>query len=1344
MLLYDLEAVKIIESFQVFQGIRVHGITCGFVDYPEGSSSSRLAFKVVVFGEKRVKLFNLYIEIALKSQNQPQVCVDLVLLHSLPRFSHWVLDVLFLQNHADTSHEEGSHCLAIGCSDNSVHIWDISRSSVILRVQSPERCLLYSMRLWGDNLEALRIASGTIYNEIIIWKVVLQHGALPLTSTLEDDMPLKNSRFKDFHLHCQQHKAVHISRLIGHEGSIFRIVWSSDGSKLVSVSDDRSARIWAVKAEQKNSDNQEVETAGPILFGHNARVWDCCISDSLIVTAGEDCTCRIWGLDGKQLNLIKEHIGRGIWRCLYDPNSSLLITAGFDSAIKVHQLPASFPQSLEGQIEPKFIDRTDIFTSQLPNSSENVGLMDSKSEYIRCLHFTCGDVLYVATNNGYLYHAKLQTQSVKWTKLVEVSEKVPIVCMDLLTENLPRQSCSLVDWVALGDGKGNMTVVRVMDNAETPDADFTLTWSAGKERQLLGTYWSKALGHRFIFTADPRGVLKLWKLNDSLSFVSHSCARTIDVSLVAEFTSCFGIRIMCLDVSSEDEVLVCGDLRGNLILFPLSKGLLLYTPAAPETKIFPLTYFKGAHGISTVSSICISKLSSNEIEICSTGGDGCLCYFEYDQDQQSWEFIGMKQVKGLSLIQSLSNNNSYPYDLANCGYAIGFASTDFIIWNLTTEAKVLQIPCGGWRRPHSYYLSDIPEMESYFAYVKDEVIYIHRQRIPKSEMKIFPQSLHIQFHGREMHSLCFVYENVPTEAIGKCGLFDKCSWVATGCEDGTVRLTRYAPGVESWSTSKLLGEHVGGSAVRSICFVSKMHMMPSDMTNLSDWRNNQSAFAEDRANPFLLISVGAKRVLTSWLLRNRMQEKKRNPLIGREKDKNENGDIPCINDSSSMSFKWLSTDMPTKNSSTHWKTKSIDKIRGMTENVVIMKKDVKSLSHLQDKGETESESLLDDKVEDDWRYLAVTSFLVKCTGSRLTVCFIAVACSDATLALRALVLPHRLWFDVALLVPLLSPVLSLQHVIIPTHLHGEPTWMGEVYILISGATDGSIAFWDLTDSIAYFMRQLSALDVKKLINCQTRPRTGRGSQGGRWWRSLKSSMSKQKVADDLLAPKTEDRTSCNLDNRSTARASTSDAESCTTFCSQTMHNKPPLDAETDNVNITPEISEIQPLDVLHNIHQSGVNCLHVSNIQDPRNNDTGVLFSLISGGDDQALHCLKFDLSLFSRGKDSEIAIKDSVHSSEVPIKKYRIRFLYHDRITSAHSSAIKGVWTDGTWVFSTGLDQRIRCWVLKDDRKLIEQTHLIISVPEPEALCARACASNRYEIVVAGRGMQMVEFLAS
>lgn len=51
-----------------------------------------------------------------------------------------------------------------------------------------------------------------------------------------------------------------------------------------------------------------------------------------------------------------------------------------------------------------------------------------------------------------------------------------------------------------------------------------------------------------------------------------------------------------------------------------------------------------------------------------------------------------------------------------------------------------------------------------------------------------------------------------------------------------------------------------------------------------------------------------------------------------------------------------------------------------------------------------------------------------------------------------------------------------------------------------------------------------------------------------------------------------------------------------------------------------------------------------------------------------------------------------------------------------------EGVWTDGKWVFSTGLDQRVRCWILDQHGKLIEHSHLVTSVPEPEALEALAC----------------------
>ena len=41
-----------------------------------------------------------------------------------------------------------------------------------------------------------------------------------------------------FQFYSQQYEVVHIGRLIGHEGSIFRIACSSDGSMLISVSDD--------------------------------------------------------------------------------------------------------------------------------------------------------------------------------------------------------------------------------------------------------------------------------------------------------------------------------------------------------------------------------------------------------------------------------------------------------------------------------------------------------------------------------------------------------------------------------------------------------------------------------------------------------------------------------------------------------------------------------------------------------------------------------------------------------------------------------------------------------------------------------------------------------------------------------------------------------------------------------------------------------------------------------------------------------------------------------------------------------------------------------------------------
>ncbi|BFG39861.1 hypothetical protein CerSpe_261350 [Prunus speciosa] len=51
-------------------------------------------------------------------------------------------------------------------------------------------------------------------------------------------------------------------------------------------------------------------------------------------------------------------------------------------------------------------------------------------------------------------------------------------------------------------------------------------------------------------------------------------------------------------------------------------------------------------------------------------------------------------------------------------------------------------------------------------------------------------------------------------------------------------------------------------------------MVPSNVTNIPDMRNGQNAAIENIETPVLLISVCAKRVLTSLLLRSRKVDKK--------------------------------------------------------------------------------------------------------------------------------------------------------------------------------------------------------------------------------------------------------------------------------------------------------------------------------------------------------------------------------------------------------------------------------------------------------------------------------------
>jgi hypothetical protein len=204
-------------------------------------------------------------------------------------------------------------------------------------------------------------------------------------------------------------------------------------------------------------------------------------------------------MDGKLIKMFKEHIGRGIWRCLFDPSSLLLVTAGFDSAIKVHHLCNSiFHDKGEDKLVSDGLNYdSEIFVVSSPSVLGRCGPLDSKSEYVRCLHFAEENVLYVATNNGYLHHAELSNiEDVRWTEIIQVTEKAPIICMDVMPmySNL---SLDREDVIALGDGRGNVTIVRLASGSIEPKMNLSFTWPAEKDRQLLGVYWCKSLEFTF-------------------------------------------------------------------------------------------------------------------------------------------------------------------------------------------------------------------------------------------------------------------------------------------------------------------------------------------------------------------------------------------------------------------------------------------------------------------------------------------------------------------------------------------------------------------------------------------------------------------------------------------------------------------------------------------------------------------------------------------------------------------------------------------------------------------------------------------------------------------------------
>ena len=130
----------------------------------------------------------------------------------------------------------------------------------------------------------------------------------------------------------------------GHTGPVYGCVFSADGTRVVSASEDSTLRVW------------DVAGASPIatLEGHTGSVSGCAFSldGTRIVSASYDKTLRIWDVAGATtVATLEGHTGL-VSGCAFSPDGTRIVSASYDKTLRIWDVAgATTVATLEGHTD---------------------------------------------------------------------------------------------------------------------------------------------------------------------------------------------------------------------------------------------------------------------------------------------------------------------------------------------------------------------------------------------------------------------------------------------------------------------------------------------------------------------------------------------------------------------------------------------------------------------------------------------------------------------------------------------------------------------------------------------------------------------------------------------------------------------------------------------------------------------------------------------------------------------------------------------------------------------------------------------------------------------------------
>ena len=127
------------------------------------------------------------------------------------------------------------------------------------------------------------------------------------------------------------------NRLVGHQGAVKGVAFSSNGQLIATASGDKTVKVWSRNGKLLRT-----------LIGHKSLVWDVSFSPNgqLLLSGSMDGTIKLWNPNG---NLLATRIAHQGGVLSVKVSNSLIVSAGIDRTIKLWTLDGKLLQTLRGE-----------------------------------------------------------------------------------------------------------------------------------------------------------------------------------------------------------------------------------------------------------------------------------------------------------------------------------------------------------------------------------------------------------------------------------------------------------------------------------------------------------------------------------------------------------------------------------------------------------------------------------------------------------------------------------------------------------------------------------------------------------------------------------------------------------------------------------------------------------------------------------------------------------------------------------------------------------------------------------------------------------------------------------